>query len=184
MNRLALTLAVAGCAAAIAGCGSSAPSTGSSGAGSDPSSSANARFQDAVKFSQCMRQHGVPTFPDPGPGGDLQIGQASGIVKGSPALQSAQQACRSLLPNGGRPTPLSPARQQAMLQFSQCMRAHGVTNFPDPQFGTGGGAEIRIGGPGSGLAPNSPVFQSAQRACATTLRKALGGAGVFKTQGP
>jgi hypothetical protein len=78
---------------------------------------------------------------------------------------------------------MSPARQQAMLQFSQCMRAHGLTNFPDPQF-SGGGISIKINGAGLGLAPNSPAFQSAQRACAPTLRKAMGANAGFTTQGP
>jgi hypothetical protein len=48
------------------------------------------------------------------------------------------------------------------LKFAQCMRAHGLSNFPDP--GSAGG--IQIGGPGSNLNPQSPAFQSAQKACA------------------
>jgi hypothetical protein len=131
-----------------------------------------------------MRQHGVPTFPDPSPAGGLLIRQGSGIVKDSPNFRSAQRACSNVLPNGGRPTPLSPAREQAMLQFSQCMRAHGLTNFPDPQFGSGGGISIKVNGASLGLAPNSPAFQSAQRACAPAIRKALGSNSTFSTQGP
>ena len=41
--------------------------------------------------------------------------------------------------------------------FSQCMRAHGVTNFPDP---TSNGLQI----PAS-VNPRSPAFRSAQNAC-------------------
>ena len=48
------------------------------------------------------------------------------------------------------------------LKYAQCMRAHGVTNFPDPSP-SGGGIDI---GPGSGINPQSPVFGSAQQACA------------------
>lgn len=48
------------------------------------------------------------------------------------------------------------------LKFSQCMRANGVPNFPDPS--TGGA--IQIGGPGSNMDPRSPSFQAAQKACA------------------
>ena len=47
------------------------------------------------------------------------------------------------------------------LKFATCMRAHGVSNFPDP--GAGGSIEI---GPGSGINPRSPAFQAAQTACA------------------
>jgi hypothetical protein len=67
------------------------------------------------------------------------------------------------------------------LKFAQCMRSHGVPNFPDPQIqsGPGGGIGVRIGGPGSGINPQSPAFQSAQRACG----KLFGGLGP-KTEAP
>ena len=55
-------------------------------------------------------------------------------------------------------TPSGKSPQQA-LQFAQCMRAHGVSNFPDP---TGQGIQIA---PGSGINPQSPAFQRAQNAC-------------------
>jgi hypothetical protein len=71
------------------------------------------------------------------------------------------------LPNGGQPSPAQIAKaQQAALNFSKCMRAHGVTNFPDPTFSTGGGIGIKIQeGSRSGLNPNDPTFQTAQQAC-------------------
>jgi hypothetical protein len=46
------------------------------------------------------------------------------------------------------------------LQFANCMRAHGISNFPDP--GPGGALKLT---PGSGLNPSSPAFEAAQRAC-------------------
>jgi hypothetical protein len=49
-------------------------------------------------------------------------------------------------------------------RFSACMRSHGVHNFPDPN-GQGG---ITIG-PGSGVNPDSPTFQAAQRICQKLL---------------
>jgi hypothetical protein len=48
------------------------------------------------------------------------------------------------------------------LAFSRCMRAHGVTNFPDP--GAGKGIQFRIT-PSSGLNPFSPAFKAAQASC-------------------
>lgn len=48
-----------------------------------------------------------------------------------------------------------------MLQLSQCMRVHGVPNFPDPSPSGG----IRLS-PGMGVDPRSPAFQTAQKACA------------------
>ena len=44
-------------------------------------------------------------------------------------------------------------------EFSDCMRSHGVTNFPDPTSG-GGGIELP-----TNLDPQSPAFRSARQAC-------------------
>jgi hypothetical protein len=51
-------------------------------------------------------------------------------------------------------------------KFSQCMRAHGVSNFPDPN----GQGQIQVGG-SSGVDPTSPTFGSARQAC----QKLIGG---------
>jgi hypothetical protein len=48
------------------------------------------------------------------------------------------------------------------LALAQCMRAHGVSNFPDPD--TSGRIAVQAS-PGSGLDPTSPQFQAAQQAC-------------------
>lgn len=44
------------------------------------------------------------------------------------------------------------------LAFAKCMRANGVTNFPDPQ--AGGGFEFKSAG-----ATSSPAFRTAQEEC-------------------
>jgi hypothetical protein len=152
-------------AVALAGCGSS---------GSPTASATNAKYTDALAFSQCMRAAGVPNFPDPTTGGGLTIrgGPGTGLDPTSPAFQSAQHACQSKLPNGGQPQPLSASRRSAMLHFSQCMRSHGLTNFPDPTF-SGGGVRIALAR-GSGLDPNSPAFKAAQQDCGKLLPKLLG----------
>ena len=51
------------------------------------------------------------------------------------------------------------------IRFADCMRTHGIPNFPDPSGG-GGGIQIPIG---SGIKPFSPAFKSAQQACAKLL---------------
>jgi hypothetical protein len=48
----------------------------------------------------------------------------------------------------------------AFLKFSECMRSHGVPNFPDPTFGKGGERAFP-----SDVNPKSPTFQSAMKAC-------------------
>jgi hypothetical protein len=137
---------------------------------------------DGEKFAACMRKHGVQSFPDPNGQGVIAIHSGMGIDPGSPTFTAARSACEKLLPNGGRPTPAQQAqRQQEMLAFSKCMRAHGIEDFPDP---TSGGIRIRVTGPGSDLNPNSAQFQAASRACQGNLPfKFPGGAAGSKSGG-
>jgi hypothetical protein len=132
-----------------------------------------------VQFAQCMRTHGVENFPDPDGQGQVQF---SGVNPGSPSFQAAQRACAKYSPNGGKP-PSAAQQQQAVaqaLKFSECMRSHGISDFPDPQVSSSGGhvgISIRIGGSkGSDLDPNNPQFQAAQKACRSVapFGKALG----------
>jgi hypothetical protein len=162
--------------AILAGCGSSASAGTGTGTGGGPSADNHAK---ALAFAACMRAHGVPTFPDPktGSGGEMQIQSLNGNTKvngvaiNGPAFQSAMQACRSKLPNGGHPQALTGARKQAMLKFSACMRSHGEPHFPDPTFsGDGGGLMIDKR---SGIDPNSPAFKKAQQACQSLIGKVI-----------
>lgn len=69
-----------------------------------PSPAQQAKVQEsALKFSQCMRTHGVPSFPDPtfsGGGAKLTLkaGGANGIDPNSPQFKAAQKTCQSLMP--------------------------------------------------------------------------------------
>jgi hypothetical protein len=68
-----------------------------------PAQQAKAQEQ-MLKFSACMRSHGLPSFPDPkfsGGGIQLQIRKGSGLDPSSPVFQAAQKACEKLMP--GRP---------------------------------------------------------------------------------
>jgi hypothetical protein len=58
--------------------------------------------------------------------------------------------------------------RDSFLKFSECMRANGVPNFPDPP--ASGGIQLP---PGSGLNARSPAFQQASQSC----RKDLPGGG-------
>ena len=82
--------------------------------GKPPSAAEQAKAQEqALKFSACMRAHGVPNFPDPKfSGGMTQISidaKNGGIDPSSPIFQSAQKTCQKLMPGrpggpGGGPT--------------------------------------------------------------------------------
>jgi hypothetical protein len=126
----------------------------------------NVGTADGPKFSACMRKQGVTNFPDPNGQGVIAIHSGEGIDPGSPAFRSARTVCDKLLPNGGQPTPAQIAqRQQQMLAFSACMRAHGLKDFPDP---SNGGLQIQSS-PGSDLNPGNPTFQKAQQVCQKDL---------------
>ena len=76
--------------------------------GQPPSPAQQAKMQQqALKFSACMRAHGVPSFPDPDfrNGGKIaiRIGPGSGIDPRSPQFQAAQKACVGLLPGKAGP---------------------------------------------------------------------------------
>jgi hypothetical protein len=70
--------------------------------GQPPSPAQQAKMQaQALKFSACMRSHGVPKFPDPqfsSGRASLQIGRANGIDPKSPIFQAAQKACQKNMP--------------------------------------------------------------------------------------
>ncbi len=65
--------------------------------GGGPINPNDPKVQDAMlKFTKCMREHGV-NIPDPGPGGQMQIPSGASRDK----LQAAQQQCNHFLPGGG-----------------------------------------------------------------------------------
>ncbi len=158
-----MILIAGGCALLVAACGSSKNSSGH-----------QAAFTGGLNFAKCMRSHGVPNFPDPSSGGGIQISNGSGINPASPSFQSAQKDCAKQLPGGGPFTGQASASQKKqMLQLSECMRAHGLENFPDPVSTApqpGAGFGLAFGRPGSFIAVpqsmiNSPAFNQAAAAC-------------------
>jgi hypothetical protein len=148
---LVVVLAVAGC-----GGGSSNNSSAASTGGTDTSR--------AVQAAQCMRAHGVTNFPDPTTAGP---GAKEGIDPNSPTFQAAMTACRQYFPPGA-PTPAQSAQHEAdLLRFAQCMRAHGVPNFPDPS------SQGDFNFTGTGIDPNSPAVLAAGRTCLPTANGAV-----------
>jgi hypothetical protein len=154
-----VALVVAGC-----GGGSKAAETGSGSAsapaGSSSGSDVNAQL---ARFSQCMRQHGEPDFPDQRTvNGRIQLTLPQGMNPSSAQFQQAMQACRSLAPaqqNGSGSA--DSAQQDQLVKFVKCMRKNGVPNFPDP---TKGGQTVV-----TGIDPSSPQFQTAMQACQSLI---------------
>lgn len=150
-RRLSVALAAVSCVLAISACGLSGSPSSAAGTGSGDAL--------ALKFANCMRSHGVPNFPDPGtPVG----GQGSGINTHAPAFRSAGHTCDKLTDNPQpKGSPASESQRRAALAQAECMRKHGVPNFPDPTFLSSGGTSVNL----TGLNPQSPAFKQAQAAC-------------------
>lgn len=153
---------------AAAGCGGGG-STSASGA----TSKADSAQQSGIAYAQCMRLHGVSTFPDnaiTSTGSGTEVHLPQGITE-NPNYQSASKACQSKLPRGGNTGGggANNKNVQAEINWADCMHSHGVPNAPEPNSQ---GQMIMKGGSG-GVDPNSPTFQAAMQAC----RKDLPGGG-------
>jgi hypothetical protein len=96
------------------------------------------------------------------------------IVAFSPALGQGVATLRTPDPEA-EPTPAAPSEeldaQEGILAFAACMRDNGI-DFPDPQFGVGGGffGGGGPGGDGPAIDFQSPLFQAAIEACGSFLQ--------------
>jgi len=154
-----VAVALSGVALAAAACGGGNP------AASAAASSVPATYQQAVAYSECMRAHGDPGFPDPkqGPGGAwlFPVTPLTSQNFSGPGYSAAQKACHKLQPTGQWTPAQREAALRQLLALSRCMRAHGITNFPDPST-NGGGVGLRIS---NGLNSSTPQFRAAGQAC-------------------
>ncbi len=110
-------------------------------------------------YAQCIRDNGVPDFPDPDPDGRLR-GPAH-EQQGNPKFRAAQEKCRDLAP-GGEHQRSDPASVEQMREFSQCMRDNGVPDFPDPD------PDGRLRGPAHEQ-QDDPKFRAAMETCRQKL---------------
>lgn len=183
----------------IAGCGggSSKPGVARLSSGSSKAATSNATTGTgatgpsvespeaaALAFAGCMRAHGLPNFPDPKAGGGFLFHTGAGADPSSPAFKAAQTKCKKFLPPGpGSGAPPSAKTLAHFLTVAQCMRRHGVPEFPDPRttapsnpraaLGAGGGVISDIEGvififPGR-IDQQSPAFTRAAAECAFPL---------------
>lgn len=163
-GRACWLVAVAAGLAVLAAC-STTPTAGSAGSVAAGSS----RYQKALAYAQCMRSHGIANFPDPNSEGRLLIsnqvvnGASNGVNSDSPQFLSANKTCAKLLPNGGQPTAAQQQQQMsALLKLAECMRSHGIPNFPDPTA-DGSGASFNLIGSGIGPALLQSVMQTCMK---------------------
>jgi hypothetical protein len=124
------------------------------------SSSSSSTTASPLALAQCMRNHGIHDFPDPDSSGNFDLGGGD-LNPNNPSYQAATQACRSLGSAGkASAASLSPQQIAAVVRFAECVRSHGVDNYPDPD------SSGRIPGIRHfGIDPNSSQFQAANNAC-------------------
>jgi hypothetical protein len=111
--------------------------------------------EQARKYAQCIRENGVPDFPDPDPSGRFSDREHD---EDDPALRAAQEACRDLAPGGEHENFGDPAFVEQAREFAQCMRDNGLPDFPDPD------ADGRFRGRSHEL-QSDPSFRAAMETC-------------------
>ncbi len=121
-----------------------------------------------------MRSNGVTNFPDPNSRGVWPKSQVE-LVASNPRFQAATQACGHLLPDGGPGVPPSPAVVQQirsdMTNFAQCMRSHGVPDWPDPTLDQ----DRAIFDPeAAGIDTNSPQISTKMHECERVFPTTVG----------
>ena len=98
-------------------------------------------FEEAMlAFTECMRDHGID-MPDPQISGDGGVAIAIEGEMDDEVFQDAQTACEPLMENARGDLELDPEQlaemQAEMLEFTECMREHGV-DMADPVFSDDG----------------------------------------------
>ena len=162
-------------AAACSGSGSSG------GSGGSPSAGGSSTSASAVAYSACMRNQGVPNYPDPGSNGQIPKGDAQHFGVSASQLQAAQRACQDMYPASSLAQcqgtgACSPAARQALLgrmrDFATCMRSHGISNWPDPTVDSQGRPGFR--GPAADIPPGSQTDHAANQICHHLLPPGVG----------
>jgi hypothetical protein len=169
-----LAVLVAAAAIGLAAC-SGSPSTpqvaslgSSSGNGSGSSTtapSAGNPTQVLDEWAACIRRHGDPNQADPtiDANKDIEITMnnvpqaLSSEVHGSTGPCSNYLLAAETALRGGQPSPTY--NPVTAVKFSECMRANGVPNYPDPS--ANGETNFR----GTGVDPNSTAVQNATKTC-------------------
>ena len=138
-------------------------------AGDEPTQQDDGAQDSRLRFAQCMRENGVPSFPEPDEKGRFAITPETQRNVSRAALDRARERCNRHLRDAGPPPELSEEEQveeqDRLVAFSRCMRRQGF-DLPDPRVSAG---EANISLP-EGLNTETPRFRDAQAACEEHLR--------------
>jgi len=163
----------------VAACSSSPKTPGVAGLKSTSTTAGQASGQTAINqgdflakmlaYTNCMRGHGIPDFPDPTPGPNgqgggfsISAGPGSDLDPTSPRFEAANRACQPLLPYGGSLPAPTPQQLAEEMKFAACIREHGFPTWPDPN--SKGVFVIH------NFDMSSPEFQSTEKTCHSTSK--------------
>ncbi|MEU6250864.1 hypothetical protein [Glycomyces sp. NPDC047010] len=172
MRRYLIALLLCLTALTAAACGDDADDGGVASVDGDASESADdgggdgedlSGFEEALAYSQCMRDNGVTDFPDPEQNGDggISLGLPEGIDPDDETFKAAEEACEDQMPGPDENATIDPELYEALLAYSECMRENGVPGFPDPEPNGG----IMMNGDELGVDPQGQEMKDAQAAC-------------------
>jgi len=176
-RRPGVLAAMVGLLVMTAACSSGTPSSGTpptSGTSSTSNTSSSgtggvlaAYVADKLGFARCLRAHGVPNYPDPNASGQEPPNSKQLIF--SLRGQAAVAACSSW---SNRIHNDVAAQNQAVMgeyvRFAQCMRAHGLPNFPDPVYAEWR-VEFVLSASQDGFDAHSPGVLAKARQCESVL---------------
>jgi hypothetical protein len=136
------------------------------------------------EWAACMRSHGDTGQTDPTitpskvidiPWNPATPGGYNGTDKGGQGNSGPGQFCRKYLAEaqtalrGGQAAPKPDLAK--LLKFSECMRAAGISDFPDP---TANGLTLNVGGDTN---PGNPTYHNAAKLCASKTGAQVPGVG-------
>lgn len=134
-----------------------------------------------LEFAQCMRDNGVPDFPDPeldssgnfrpfgGAGGPGQLGADQDTLEA--AFEACSEIVEGLIQDVFRAIDQTEF-QDNFLEFAECMREKGI-DMPDPDFSSGFGPGLGRGLFGD-IDPDDPAFQEAAEECSSVFEGSFG----------
>jgi hypothetical protein len=161
--------------ALLTGCSDDDSSDKASGSSSaSPTSGVDA----ALAHAKCMRENGVPDYPDPKEDGNgrVQIVPGQGVDPNDPDFQKAMDACRDLMPQGQQARG-GEVDSSKVAEWAKCMRENGVPKMEDPKVE---GGQLIVDPEAAGVSPSDPSFQEAQQAC---MDKSPGGSLMLRPGG-
>jgi hypothetical protein len=152
-----------------AGCGGGGAS-GVGGVASTTAATTTTAQNGALAFARCMRSHGLPNWPDPTSGGEFDKSKLRQLAYSVSQVRAVEDGPCSHLLQAPAPGPaITVADRADYLHAAACMRSHGISDFPDPTFRTGG---VQTNIPSS-INQDSSSFKSAAAICTKLIPAGL-----------